>query len=158
MKCKTRKDKNSCINVPQVQPLVTNLNVQQLIRDSPNMNLAVESDQICSQKPPIKQQKPLVIVWPRNKSQREISRTGFCKSKPQICTQRKELTGVVYIGKKMKEKNIDSYLMNPITFTHHASSILHLPPLTAQIIRKVTCKRLTSMEKLTTNHSNTCRL
>lgn len=58
----------------------------------------------------------------------------------------------------MKKKNVNSYLMNPITFTHQASSILHLPPSTAQIIRNVTCERITSMEKITTNHNNRCRL
>lgn len=69
-------------NLPQGQSLVTNLNVQLLIRDAHDMNLVIDSDWFCPQKSPLKQLKPLVTGWPRSKPRRGISMTGFCQSKP----------------------------------------------------------------------------
>lgn len=63
--------------------ILTNLNVQRLLRNDPNKNTAKEQDQIWSHVYQVKQQIPLAIVQPKNKSQWEISKTGFCKSIPK---------------------------------------------------------------------------
>lgn len=67
--------------------LLTNLNVQLLIRSDPNMNCAMNSDEICFHVNQLKQQQQLIVVQPINKSQWETSMTGFCKG-----MQRKQST------------------------------------------------------------------
>lgn len=72
---KQHKDNNYSFNEP-----LTNLNVQQLLRDDPNRNSAMAPDQICSSIYQLKQQKQIIVGQPINILQRGISRSGLCKS------------------------------------------------------------------------------